>query len=605
MAYSAVYVIGDSLVDAGNALKLGEFADSLPFINEPDGLPTSDNGYYQGRFSNGFTYADLLSNKFIGVTTKPVFPFGYSDPWLGISFPFEPDPDGNNLNFAYGGAQIRKGSEVVPDLDDQTDAFKDAVDGDADPNALVIVTIGGNDVRSLVPIGGSVASLPTAQSRLANAAEEFDEEIADLIGDGVRHIVITGIPNVGIIPGYNGLVDEDFRRATATQYSALLDGLIYQYVLQLRVQHPNVTIDYVSFNDAAGSVIARLDQIFAPQVLASFDNPSDVLFFDQVHPNAQSHALLAAYILDAMSGSPAGETLALKTPDYHLNGTIGVAGEVDSTIVSLAANTTYTFEALGISSGNGSLADSWVRIVGPTGAVLASNDDGGLGLDAVLSFTTAQAGDYTIQFGGVGSLTGSYRFQASGAATGADTYLVSHAGALVLEAPGEGYDTVLASVSYTLAAGASVETLATSSATAKTSINLTGNEFDQMIVGNAGTNVLDGKAGSDVLWGGAGKDYFAFTSPLDGSFDLVDDFSVRDDTIYVDDAIFTGLALGTLTKAAFVVGSGAKDSSDRIVYNPTSGALSFDPDGTGPLAPLHFATLDPGLKVTASDFIII
>src|SRR5437667_44294 len=80
---------------------------------------------------------------------------------------------------------------------------------------------------------------------------------------------------------------EDLRRNTASEYSALLDAMMYQYVLQLRQQHPDVTIDCVSFNDAAESIIARLDQIFSPEMLASYDNPSDVLFFDQVHPTAQ------------------------------------------------------------------------------------------------------------------------------------------------------------------------------------------------------------------------------------------------------------------------------------------------------------------------------
>ena len=124
-------------------------------------------------------------------------------------------------------------------------------------------------------------------------------------------------------------------------------------------------------------------------------------------------------------------------------------------------------------------------------------------------------------------------------------------------------------------------------------------------MGNAGNNVLDGKGGSDFLWGGLGKDYFAFTSPLDGHFDIVDDFSVRDDTIYLDDAVFAGLPLGALNKAAFASGAAAKDASDRIIYNPANGDLWFDPDGTGPLSPIHFATLDPGLKVTASDFFVI
>jgi len=137
MPYSGVFVFGDSLVDSGNALKLAEWYDGLPLQDLPEGAPTAADGYFQGRFSNGYTFADLISNKTIGVVTRPVFPYDFEDPWLGIPIdPFAPEPTGHNLNFAYGGSQIRHGSEAVPDLDGQTDAFKDAVDGHADPNAL-------------------------------------------------------------------------------------------------------------------------------------------------------------------------------------------------------------------------------------------------------------------------------------------------------------------------------------------------------------------------------------------------------------------------------------------------------------------------------------
>lgn len=137
MAYSGVFVFGDSLVDSGNALKLAEWYGSLPLTDLPEGAPTASLGYFLGRFSNGYNFADLLANKTIGSVTKPIFPYNYEDPWIGVPIaPFASDPSGNNLNFAYGGAQIRQGQEVVPDLDGQTDAFRDAVDGDADPNAL-------------------------------------------------------------------------------------------------------------------------------------------------------------------------------------------------------------------------------------------------------------------------------------------------------------------------------------------------------------------------------------------------------------------------------------------------------------------------------------
>ena len=84
---------------------------------------------------------------------------------------------------------------------------------------------------------------------------------------------------------------------------------------------------------------------------------------------------------------------------------------------------------------------------------------------------------------------------------GDDTYLVDATGDLVLEAAGEGADTVLASASYTL--GANVEHLVL---TGSQNLSGTGNAGDNTITGNGGANVLDGGAGNDTLDGGAGAD---------------------------------------------------------------------------------------------------
>ena len=158
MGYSGVIVFGDSLVDSGNALKLADWYDGLPFTEPVDAAPTPEKGYHAGRFTNGFNVADLISNKYLGIATKPVFPFGYEDPFIGLPIaPFASDPSGHNLNFAYGGAQMRRGAEEVPDIDGQTDAWRDAVDGDADPNALHMFSFGANDVHDLVPKTGAWA----------------------------------------------------------------------------------------------------------------------------------------------------------------------------------------------------------------------------------------------------------------------------------------------------------------------------------------------------------------------------------------------------------------------------------------------------------------
>ncbi len=602
MGYSGAYVFGDSLVDAGNALKLAKFYGTLTFSDLPEGAPSAELGYFQGRFSNGYTFADLISNKTIGVVTQPVFPFGYDDPWIGIPIdPFAGDPSGNNLNFAYGGAQIRQGDEVVPDLDGQTDAFKDAVDGHADPNALYMVTIGGNDVRSLAPAGSDPASVADAHTALDAAADKLLHELGQLVDTGVHNILITGVPDVGLIPKYDqdgipGLSPTEQARAdAATEYSIYLDTLIRTEVVPA-LEAMGAAVTYVPimgspYVDSSGRVIdpafaAVLPEIAALHGLSADELSSNVLqyqnlvFFDQIHPTAQTHALVASYMYAQLNGTPWVETMPLAGADvdYAVSATIGGAGEVDSTSIYLVAGTTYTFDMLGVSSLGtaGSLGDTKLSLVNSSAVLIAQDDDSGMGLDASLTFSVAKSGVYTLQSSAVGMLTGSYTLEAavvSGAEMSAgNTYTVSSASTLVLEgAGGTGQDVVKTSVSYALAPASEIEVLRTTNDKDKTAINLTGNDFSQALVGNAGANVLEGKGGADVLSGLGGKDTFvlsmdAVTHPGTGHIDSITDYAAGE---VVDITQILNVSAGTnVLSAGFL----------RVT---TSGLIQVDMNGGG------------------------
>jgi Ca2+-binding RTX toxin-like protein len=88
---------------------------------------------------------------------------------------------------------------------------------------------------------------------------------------------------------------------------------------------------------------------------------------------------------------------------------------------------------------------------------------------------------------------------------GNDTYFVDRASDVVIESDA-GRDTVAASASYALSAGAAVELLATVNALATSRINLTGSSIANSIFGNNGANVLSGLNGNDTLSGGGGND---------------------------------------------------------------------------------------------------
>ncbi len=193
---------------------------------------------------------------------------------------------------------------------------------------------------------------------------------------------------------------------------------------------------------------------------------------------------------------------------------------------------------------------------------------------------------------------------------GSDIYRIRNSTDIIDETTGNGVlDQVQAAVSFVLASDDNIEAMATINAAATTAINLTGNSLAQTITGNAGANILDGKGGNDTMAGGAGADVFVFSVTPNSSTnrDTITDFNVADDTIRLDDVAFTGLALGTLSEAAFAVTTTgvATDASDRIIYNSATGDLWFDRDGTGVNTAVRFATVQSGLSLTNADFAIV
>jgi Ca2+-binding RTX toxin-like protein len=137
--------------------------------------------------------------------------------------------------------------------------------------------------------------------------------------------------------------------------------------------------------------------------------------------------------------------------------------------------------------------------------------------------------------------------------------------------------------------------------------DLYGGAGRDVLIGGAGSDYLSGGADSDRLTGDSGKDYFVFDArPTRSNVDRIVDFRPADDTIMLDNQVFTRVGRdGWLAGGAFTTGSGARDASDRIIYHKQSGALLYDADGIGGVAAVKFAQLNSGLTLTKADFYIL
>ena len=111
---------------------------------------------------------------------------------------------------------------------------------------------------------------------------------------------------------------------------------------------------------------------------------------------------------------------------------------------------------------------------------------------------------------------------------------------------------------------------------------LKGGSGNDLLVGSTYDETISGGLGRDVLTGGAGADKFLFNAmETSANRDTITDFAVAEDKIQFSKSVFTGLTGNAVTAAMFATSMGAMSGSTRLIYNSTTGVLSYDADGSG------------------------
>jgi|LakWasM104_HOW12_FD_contig_111_155901_length_8940_multi_4_in_0_out_0_1 serralysin len=326
---------------------------------------------------------------------------------------------------------------------------------------------------------------------------------------------------------------------------------------------------------------------------------------------------------NVLTGNAAANTLTGGLGDDTLNGGAGadtmIGGDGDDTyIVDNIADRINEEDNEGAdlvrTSVNYTLGDNIenLTLTGTAGINGTGNDDANI--------ITGNAGNNILDGkGGIDTLRGG---------KGNDTYIVDDEDDEVIEDLNEGIDLVKASVDYTLSANVENLTLTDGTANGGTfALNGTGNALNNIITGNAGNNILDGgfgndtlvggngddiligDDGNDILNGGAGFDTFVFdTTPnAISNRDIIQGFNASEDLILLDYTIFNAIG-PVLDTIEFRSGAGitsANTTSQRIIFNTSTGALYYDADGLGGQNAVQFATLTGAVgKLTNHNFAI-
>lgn len=261
-SFSSVVVYGDSLSDNGNL-----FAASLGTI--PMSPP-----YFNGRFSNGPVAVEQLA----ALLGAPLADFAFGGATTGVG------------NEGDGGSQTALGLFGLPGMAAELAGTNAAIKASPlTPSSLFVVWGGADDLLA----GGSPAV----------GAADIAAIVAQLQSDGAQHILVPGIPDLGLTPALLGnpaatLFSQQFN---ADLQALLPAGATYFDTFGL--------LNQIDSNPAAYGFTNVTSPCFNGTTVCS--NPNQYLFWDTFHPTTAADAILAQDFAAAVEPTPEPSALVL------------------------------------------------------------------------------------------------------------------------------------------------------------------------------------------------------------------------------------------------------------------------------------------------------
>lgn len=443
------------------------------------------------------------------------------------------------------------------------------------PGTALIFSTGAN-VEVVFRNGGSIMNSFAGAGISSNIALRLTVEVGSSVSSVSNAInmnsSVLNLVNHGTIVGTNsGAIFSAGDTSSLTNYGEIRGAVGYSSDVAAGSTINNFGM--LSANNALGNA---LDLGHKDDVVSNYDTIfGNIALYGGADTIFNSGTMRGSKVIQTLAGGnktivntgliattlPMGDAVALAAGDDRITN----MGEIFGNVRLGDGNNSF------ISGENGRVTSGTVY-----GGSIHDGMGGGAGAD---SFWGGAGQDNLLGAGGNDVLDGGTDDDYLEGGAGSDIYVVDNKLDVVVEAAGEGNDTVYCTVDYTLASGVEVEYLYASMVAA--GLRLTGNEYAQSIAGSPLADTLAGAGGSDILIGRDGNDVYVLGTEATGVDKVVDSGGVDAITSAISRSLasYAGIENLTLTGAAAANATGnggANLLTGNAAANVLDGAAGAD-----------------------------
>lgn len=340
------YYVPQAILDAGIGL-VDEFFDNelgpllASIVGKVKKVPVlPGEPYWQSRFSNGRVWNEYLA-PMVSVDKEDVKDFtnqAFGGSW-SVTYDYQLTT-WNLIRHPIGTLKtLIIGKLIPPSLGLTVQAYL-LMNNKLDEDAVYFVFIGANDYLNVLFFEANYD--PTVMSAyIDNVLNSLTSGVRKLVNAGARHVVVLGLPDIGLSPKFINTTDRSYLSNAVLQHNEQLAGRVDEW----RNESPEVDFLYVdtqqfllkalanpaeygfsNVSDACidvklpmfslfknspfvnnfvlqyAQVLQYHDEQFAPNEKNYHvcDTPESYLFWDAVHPSTRAHQYLAYDICEAM-----------------------------------------------------------------------------------------------------------------------------------------------------------------------------------------------------------------------------------------------------------------------------------------------------------------